>query len=89
MLRAQVQFTEDEHRRLRVFADGRGISIAAAVRRAVDSMLSSEEAPLGEDEQVRALLALAGRYRDCDGRTDVAMNHDRFLFDENDGPSAP
>ena len=73
MVRTQIQFTEQEHRRLRRLAAERHISIAALVRELVERNLSHGEA---ERRRQRALSAI-GRFHS--GKQDVSREHDRYL----------
>lgn len=73
MIRAQIQFTEEEHRRLRRLAAERHISIAALVRELVERSLSHGET---ERRRQRALAAM-GRFHS--GKKDVSREHDRYL----------
>ena len=79
MVRTQIQLAEDQHRRLTRYAGRLGISLAEAVRRCVDAQLDREMAAPSRDDRVRAALAVCGKYRDPQGDTDVARNHDRHL----------
>ncbi|MBI4729601.1 MAG: ribbon-helix-helix domain-containing protein [Acidobacteria bacterium] len=76
MLRTQVQFTEEQGRRLRRLAAEMGVSVSELVRRGVELLLRSEEEPPGADVHERALAAV-GRFRS--GCRDIAAEHDRYL----------
>lgn len=79
MVRTQVQFTADQYRRLKRWAQQRHISLAEAVRRCVTDRLAAEgEAPT-RAMLVRDALSAAGAYRDPAGRDDVARDHDAQL----------
>mgnify|MGYP001153423224 CR=1 FL=1 len=83
MVRTQVQFTEEQHRRLKALARRRGVSLSELVRRSVDVTLEAEAAEGDEIEaRYRGALAIAGQFRDVDGATDVAVHHDRYLDSE-------
>jgi len=77
MLRTQVQFTEEQHRRLRAFARQRGVSVAEAVRISVGQLLDGE-APDRRELFARA-AALIGTMEDREGATDLALHHDAYL----------
>lgn len=79
MVRLQIQLTEAQHRGLRRWAAGLGISLAEAVRRCVDDRLDREEAAAGRGSRVRETKAVIGKY--ASGRSDVAERHDDFLTD--------
>jgi hypothetical protein len=77
VIRTQIQLTEEQSRRLREIARRDGISLAEAIRRCVDRALAETSSDPG------ALYAraarLVGAFRDRDGATDVAEEHDRYL----------
>ena len=77
MLRTQVQFTEEQHRRLRVYAQQRGVSIAEVVRIGVSRLLDDEG--LDRQELYARAAALIGRLNDKDGACDVSDAHDEYL----------
>lgn len=79
MIRAQIQFTEEQHRTLRRWALRQGISVAEAVRRCVEEGMS--RVPHRDDvpDRVREALGVVGRYHS--GRSDVAERHDENLAD--------
>jgi hypothetical protein len=79
MVRTQIQLTEQQARHLRRVAAEEGVSVAAVVRRCVD--LALEERRPGRAELYRRATALAGAFRDRDGATDLAAEHDRYLED--------
>ena len=53
--------------------------MAEAVRRCVDAQLVRKEPAPMRKEQVRAALAVCGRYRDPHGEPRVAREYDRYL----------
>ena len=79
MIRAQIQFTEEQHQVLRRWASRQGISVSEAVRRCVEERMrrvpSEDDAP----GRVRQALEVVGRYHS--GRSDVAERHDDHLAD--------
>jgi hypothetical protein len=77
MVRTQIQLTDDQHRRLRRWAQTLGISLAEAVRRCVTEHLAADEAAPSRKDRIRAVLSLAGKYSDPDPH--VAADHDRYL----------
>ena len=90
MVRTQVQLPEEQHRALRKWAGRLGISLSEAARRCIAERLAREEkAPTRAEktpsraELIRNALSVVGKFRDCEGRSDVARNHDRYL-DEAD-----
>jgi hypothetical protein len=77
MIRAQIQLTEAQARKLRVAARREGVSLAEAIRRLVDRGLAEES-----EERARLYARAAesvGRYRDRKGARDVAKEHDAYL----------
>jgi hypothetical protein len=81
MVRAQIQLTEDQFRRLKRWSEREGISLSEAVRRCIEDHLAHEESMPNYEERTRAALSVAGKYEDPDGLTDVGENHDRYLED--------
>lgn len=81
MRRTQIQLTEEQHRQLKRWARERGISLSEAIRRCVSERLAAELAAPTRADRVREVLALAGKYRDPSGTTDVAREHDAHLVD--------
>lgn len=79
MIRTQVSLTEEQMAGLRLLAGERQISIAAAVRDAVDDALGRADR---RARRARALEAIA--MLPPGGPPDLAEAHDRYL-DETDG----
>ncbi len=77
MVRTQIQLTDDQHRKLRGWAQTLGISLAEAVRRCVAEHLAADAAAPSRADRIRAVLAVAGKYSDPD--LDVAVEHDRYV----------
>lgn len=75
MIRTQIQLTERQVETLRRIADKRGVSMAALIREAVDSIVEDLDY---EARRQRAIAAI-GRFEDGGG--DVARDHDRYLDD--------
>jgi Arc/MetJ-type ribon-helix-helix transcriptional regulator len=76
VVRTQVQLTEKQAEVLRRLAHERRISMAALVREAVDRMIERDD---DREERWRRALSVVGKYRDKEGATDVAVNHDKYL----------
>jgi Arc/MetJ-type ribon-helix-helix transcriptional regulator len=74
MKRMQIQFTEEQARRLRQAAGTGGESISSVVRRAVDAQVAVEDS---ERRWERALGAV-GRFRSGTG-ANLSEDHDRHL----------
>ena len=79
MIRTQIQLPQDLHRRLKRWARQRDISLAEAVRRCVADRLALEEDTPTRAARVREAMAVAGAYRDPEGRSDIARDHDAEL----------
>lgn len=79
MVRTQVQFSEEMHRRLKRWASRLGISMSEAVRRCVAERLADEKLELDRADLVREALAVVGKYSDPSGATRVAREHDAQL----------
>ncbi len=77
MQRAQVQFTEEQHRRLRAFARREGVSIAEAVRKSVIHYL--DEQTLDRRDLYSRAAEMIGRFSDRDGETSLSTHHDDYL----------
>lgn len=79
MIRAQIQFPEDQHRQLKRWAQQRSISVAEAVRRCVAERLAAERSAPNRAMMVRDALSVAGKYVDAKGARNVARDHDAYL----------
>lgn len=79
MVRTQIQLQEQQYRRLRRWARRLGVSLSEAVRRCVADRLAREEAAPSREDQVRAALAICGKYADQKESSRVAADHDRYL----------
>lgn len=77
MIRAQIQLTEDQMRRVRGLARQRRVSVAEVIRQAVDAMCDST-VDTRADRYARA-ASLVGRFADREGATDVSTHHDDYL----------
>ncbi len=76
MIRTQVQLSEGNLRKLREYAVRRGISLAEAIRQAVETLPVGAPGPSSEERRARALAA-AGKFRS--GRKDLSSRHDEHL----------
>ena len=81
MVRTQIQLTSDQYRRLKRWAQQRGISLSEAIRRCVDQQLETEQGAPTRAVRVREALQVAGTHEDPEGATDVAREHDQYLHD--------
>ena len=80
MQRMQIQLTSEQAHRLRERARQRGMSTAAVIREAVDSVLRDLSGGLGADERMRRSRAAVGRFG-SGGADRVSEDHDRHLED--------
>lgn len=86
MIRAQIQFTEEQMAALRRLAGRRRRPVAAIVRESVD-LLIAREAELSLDQRWGRARAAVGGYRS--DASDVSENHDRYLADALAGDGQP
>ena len=77
MLRTQVQFTEEQYRRIRLLAQRRGVSISQVVRESVERHLETET--FDAEALYSKVAEVVGKYDDQEGRDDLASNHDDYL----------
>ncbi len=75
MIRTQVQFDEDQYRKLKELASQQQESIAALVRRAVNQLLLTRKP--GKSTSYREALKVVGKYQTK--KSDIAIDHDRYL----------
>jgi hypothetical protein len=78
MTRVQIQLEPAQHREVKRRAKRLGVSVAEVVRRCLDAQLRSQE-PDARHERIRRALAVAGKYEDPHGATNVGRDHDRHL----------
>jgi predicted Ser/Thr protein kinase len=76
MVRTQIQLTEQQARAVKAIAAAQGISVAEAIRRAIDGMTQSRSAVDTEESRRRA-LRIVGKFRS--GKRDVSKRHDAYL----------
>lgn len=76
MVRTQIQLTEQQARAVKAIAAAEGISVAEAIRRAIDVMTRSRSAMDAEERRRRA-LRIVGKFRS--GKRDVSKRHDAYL----------
>jgi hypothetical protein len=81
MIRAQIQFPEEQHRQLKRWAQQRSISVAEAVRRCVAERLATERSAPSRAMLVREALGVAGKYVDAKGARNLGRDHDAYLAD--------
>ena len=76
MVRAQIQFTQEQHCELRRLARSHNRSIADLVREGMDQYLHSQQGQ-DRDEIVKRALRAVGRF--SSGRKDISKRHDHYL----------
>ena len=77
MIRTQIQLEERHLRELKRIARNEGVSLAELVRRCLVRFLE-EEQPDRSALYARA-AEIVGAFQDSEGKTDVAIHHDRYL----------
>lgn len=92
MIRTMIQLTEEQVKALKELAKARKTSVAKLVRESVAQYVAAapKEAERAEKrkralEFIRKIETGEIQFRDKDGKTDVALNHDKYL---NEGPDA-
>ena len=87
-----IQLTEEQMQALKTLAKARKTSVAKLVRESVAQyVVAAPVDPTREAKRLRALAALEyirknpDKFRDIEGKTDVALNHDKYL---NEGSEA-
>lgn len=75
MLRTQVQFGEEQYRKLKEPAGQQQESIAVLVRRVVNQLLLTRKP--GKSTSYREAMKVVGKYQAK--KTDIAVDHDRSL----------
>ena len=76
MVRTQILLKEHQHLVLKELSRQRGVSLSELVREAVDSLLQQEQR-----STVERAKALLGEF--AADRSDVAADHDRYLWGED------
>lgn len=90
MVRMMIQLTEEQKKALEALAKARKTSVAKLVRESVAQYVAAapKEAERAEKrrralEFIRKIETGEIQFRDKEGKTDVAQNHDKYL---NEGP---
>jgi metal-responsive CopG/Arc/MetJ family transcriptional regulator len=75
MIRTQVQFTEEQYKKLKEISQNNQKSLSAVIRQAVDQLLVTRK----PDRQAlyRHAGSLVGKYKA--DKTDIAAAHDKYL----------
>lgn len=86
MIRTMIQLTEEQMQALKALAKQRKTSVAKLVRESVAAYVTVEaKVAEREEKRLRALAFIQyirehpDEFRDIEGKTDVAVNHDKYL----------
>ena len=86
MVRMMIQLTEEQVRALKELAKARKMPVAKLVRESVaEYIVATPKKPTYEEKRQRALEFLRKlrnkeiQFRDVEGKTDVSVNHDKYL----------
>lgn len=86
MIRTMVQLTEEQVKALKKLAKVRKTSMAQLVRESVDQYIVTAPRELTREEKrqralefVRKIKSGELQFHDIEGKTDVAINHDKYL----------
>lgn len=77
-VRTQLQLDPADRKRIKSFAERRGISMASAIRMLLRQALGDTDEQ--NDIRWKAFLSFAGKGRDIEGKSDVAKCHDDYLY---------
>ncbi len=77
MIRTQIQLTDDQAQALKALSARTGVSIAELVRRGLVPLLRGGLAE--HDDRARRAAEAVGRFHS--GKTDISVDHDRYLAD--------
>ncbi len=75
MIRTQVQFTEEQYRKLKEISQSNHKSLAAIIRQAVDQLLLTRKPD--RTALYRHGVSIVGKYRA--DKTDISIEHDKYL----------
>ncbi|HVF59671.1 MAG TPA: hypothetical protein VNJ70_07675 [Thermoanaerobaculia bacterium] len=78
MPKLEIELTDEQEERLRREAEGQGVPIDQATRALLRRGLGESKPNL--DELWERALRLVGTMEDLEGATDLAQNHDRYLY---------
>jgi len=86
MVRTMIQLTEEQVKTLKALAKARKTSVAKLVRESVAQYIVVAPRELTREEKRRRALKFLqfiknnkGKFHDIEGKTDVAVNHDKYL----------
>lgn len=78
MLKLEINLTDEQEARLREEAERRGVAVQEAAREVLDEVLVSSQP--SRDDLWRRVWRVVGTMHDPEGATDVAEDHDRYLY---------
>ncbi len=86
MVRTVIQLTEEQMKALKELAKARHVSVAKLIRESVATyIVTAPKEPTMEEKRRRALAFIKyidehpEEFRDREGKTDVARNHDKYF----------
>ena len=86
MVRTMIQLTEEQMKALKALAKSRKTSVAKLVRESVAQYIVAVPTELSYEERRRRALEFVKQIKagkivahDIEGKTDVAVNHDKYL----------
>ena len=86
MVRIMVQLTEEQLKALKELAKARKTPVAKLVRESVDQYIATAPTEQSYEEKrqralefIRQLKEGKIQYHDIEGKTDVSVNHDKYL----------
>lgn len=81
MVRMMIQLTEEQVKALKEMAKARKTPVAKLVRESVAQYVATSSQLSAEERMKRAnaIRAIAGKYSDIEGATDLSVNHDKYL----------
>ena len=75
MIRTQVQFTEEQYKKLKEISQSNHKSLSAVIRQAVDQLLLTRKPDRAA--LYRHAGSLVGKYKS--NQTDISLEHDKYL----------
>ena len=75
MIRTQVQFTEEQYKKLKEISQSNHKSLSAVIRQAVDQLLLTRKPD--RSALYRHAGSIVGKYKA--DNTDIALEHDKYL----------
>ena|SRR5687767_768407 len=86
MVRTMIQLTEEQMKALKALAKARKTSVARLVRESVAQYIATGTTELSYEEKRKRALEFVRQIkegkivaRDIEGKTDVSVNHDKYL----------